>query len=86
MDHVLRVAPEFEVVARSDYTPIHAVRHRSRPIFGVQSHPEHCRCLMDLDQQEYRHQAWAALPDAAIEAAEGPRMLESFARFVHAAL
>lgn len=31
---------EFELLARSDTTKIAAMKHRSRPLYGVQSHPE----------------------------------------------
>jgi GMP synthase (glutamine-hydrolysing) len=81
-DHVLRVAPDFEVVARADYTPIHAVRHRARPIFGVQFHPEHRRPVMNVDEREYGHANWRGLDDAEIATAQAPRVLESFAKVV----
>lgn len=83
-DHVLRVAPEFQVIASAEYTPNHAVRHRARPIFGVQSHPEACRPLMEIDEREYGHRNWAALDERALASADAPRMLESFARLVAA--
>jgi GMP synthase (glutamine-hydrolysing) len=30
----------FELLARSETSPIAAMRHRTRPLFGLQSHPE----------------------------------------------
>ncbi len=38
---IVKSLPEgFELLAKSETTPIAAMRHRRRPIFGVQSHPE----------------------------------------------
>jgi len=39
-DHVETAPPGFVVTARSTNTPVAAFRHESRPIFGVQFHPE----------------------------------------------
>jgi len=39
-DRVLRLPPDFEVLATSQNSPFAAVRHTSRPIWGVQFHPE----------------------------------------------
>jgi GMP synthase (glutamine-hydrolysing) len=39
-DRVLRLPPGFVVLATSDNSPFAAVRHASRPIYGVQFHPE----------------------------------------------
>jgi GMP synthase (glutamine-hydrolysing) len=39
-DRVLRLPPGFEVLGTSDSSPFAAVRHRERPIWGLQFHPE----------------------------------------------
>jgi len=39
-DSVSSVGPEFESLARTDNCPIAAVKHRTRPVYGVQFHPE----------------------------------------------
>jgi GMP synthase (glutamine-hydrolysing) len=39
-DQVLQVSDEFEALAQTDTCPIAAVKHRQRPIYGLQFHPE----------------------------------------------
>jgi GMP synthase (glutamine-hydrolysing) len=39
-DRVLRLPPDFIVLGTSESSPFAAVRHRQRPIWGVQFHPE----------------------------------------------
>ncbi len=39
-DEVKSLPDDFEVLARTDDCPIEAVRQRSRPLFGLQFHPE----------------------------------------------
>jgi GMP synthase (glutamine-hydrolysing) len=39
-DHVEVPPPNYEVTARSENAPVAAFRHRTRPIYGVQFHPE----------------------------------------------
>ncbi len=39
-DRIKRIPPDFEVIARSENSPVAAFRNRKRNIFGVQFHPE----------------------------------------------
>ena len=39
-DHVTEISDNFEVLASSESCPVCAVRHREKPIYGVQYHPE----------------------------------------------
>jgi GMP synthase (glutamine-hydrolysing) len=39
-DRVLRLPPEFQVLATSGSSPFAAVRHVERPVYGLQFHPE----------------------------------------------
>jgi GMP synthase (glutamine-hydrolysing) len=39
-DRVLRLPDGFELLASSDSSPFAAVRHRERPLYGIQFHPE----------------------------------------------
>ncbi|HEY2065499.1 MAG TPA: glutamine-hydrolyzing GMP synthase [Gemmatimonadaceae bacterium] len=39
-DHVEKAPPGFHVIAASDENPVAAIEHASRPIYGVQFHPE----------------------------------------------
>ena len=39
-DHVEKAPPGFQVIAASDENPVAAFEHASRPIYGVQFHPE----------------------------------------------
>ncbi|HLE47069.1 MAG TPA: GMP synthase subunit A [Candidatus Thermoplasmatota archaeon] len=39
-DEVSRVPKDFEVLASSEKCKVQAMRHRSRPLFGLQFHPE----------------------------------------------
>jgi len=39
-DVVTSAGPDFEPLARSEHCPLAAVRHRRRPLWGVQFHPE----------------------------------------------
>ena len=40
MDEVKRMPDDFELLATSDVCRVEAMRHRTKPIFGVQWHPE----------------------------------------------
>ncbi|MDR0328836.1 MAG: glutamine-hydrolyzing GMP synthase [Planctomycetaceae bacterium] len=39
-DHVSALPPRFDLLATSTCSPIGAIKHREKPIWGVQSHPE----------------------------------------------
>lgn len=39
-DRVETLPPDFEIIGVSDNSPVCAVKHTSRPIFGIQFHPE----------------------------------------------
>jgi GMP synthase (glutamine-hydrolysing) len=39
-DQVVKLPPEFEVLARSNVCEIEAMKHKTRPLYGVQWHPE----------------------------------------------
>ncbi len=39
-DRVQQLPADFEVIARSANSPVAAIAHRSKPIFGIQFHPE----------------------------------------------
>lgn len=45
-DEVTLLPPDFQVLAKSDNCAVQAMEHRSRPLFGVQFHPEveHTEC------------------------------------------
>ena len=38
--HVSELPPEFESLAESDLTPNEVIKHKTKPIYGFQSHPE----------------------------------------------
>ncbi len=38
--HVSELPPEFESIATSDTTPNEVIRHKTKPIYGFQAHPE----------------------------------------------
>ncbi len=40
MDEVKKMPRDFELLARSEFCEIEAIRHRELPIYGVQFHPE----------------------------------------------
>jgi GMP synthase (glutamine-hydrolysing) len=48
-DQLLELPGSYESLARSDNSPIAAFRHRSRPIYGVQFHPEVAHSLRGGD-------------------------------------
>jgi GMP synthase (glutamine-hydrolysing) len=38
--HVSDLPPEFDSLAESEYTPNEIIKHKSKPIYGFQAHPE----------------------------------------------
>jgi GMP synthase (glutamine-hydrolysing) len=48
-DQLVELPTDFESSARSDNSPIAAFRHRTRPIYGVQFHPEVAHSLRGQD-------------------------------------
>lgn len=40
MDEVKELPKEFELLAKSEFCPVEAMKHRELPIYGVQFHPE----------------------------------------------
>ncbi|OGK21246.1 GMP synthase [Candidatus Roizmanbacteria bacterium RIFCSPHIGHO2_02_FULL_37_13b] len=48
----VKEAPGFEILARSEKCPIQAMRHKTKPLFGVQFHPE-------VTNTEYGEQIYA---------------------------
>ena len=47
-DKVTAVPPDFEVVASTESAPIAAIRHRDKPFFGIQFHPEVTHTLQGM--------------------------------------
>ncbi len=39
-DHIMNLPEEFDVIAHTDNAPVAAVQHKTRPVYGVQFHPE----------------------------------------------
>jgi GMP synthase (glutamine-hydrolysing) len=39
-DHIIQLPDDYEIIAHTDNAEVAAVRHRSKPTFGVQFHPE----------------------------------------------
>lgn len=39
-DHIIELPAPYEVIAHTENAPVAAVKHRERPIFGLQFHPE----------------------------------------------
>ena len=48
-DRIEELAPGFVVTATSEHSPMAAVRHQERPLFGVQFHPEVAHTLIGTD-------------------------------------
>ena len=47
-DKVTAVPPDFEIIAATDSAPISAMRHRDKPFFGLQFHPEVTHSLQGI--------------------------------------
>lgn len=39
-DHIRDLPDQFEIIAHTDNAPVAAVRHKNKPVYGVQFHPE----------------------------------------------
>ncbi|MDR1384007.1 MAG: glutamine-hydrolyzing GMP synthase [Planctomycetaceae bacterium] len=48
-DHVTKIPAEFELLAASSSCPIGAMKHRKKPFYGVQYHPEVFHTLYGMD-------------------------------------
>ncbi len=48
-DHLIRAPGNFEVIAATENSPIAAIRHKEKPIFGIQFHPEVAHTLQGTD-------------------------------------
>ncbi len=48
-DHLIRAPQNFEVIGATENSPIAAIRHREKPIFGIQFHPEVAHTLEGTD-------------------------------------
>ena len=48
-DRIEQLPPDFKISARSEHSPMAAIRHKSRPLVGVQFHPEVSHTLIGTD-------------------------------------
>lgn len=78
-DHVVRLPEGFQVLAEADHCGVMAIRHRTRPLWGVQFHPDIDAEVLDIEASVRGPAGWEVLR-AKVDGCHGPRVLPTFAR------
>ncbi len=69
---VASVPPDFDVIGSTDDCPVQAMRHSTKPVYGVQFHPEMDAGIRGFDPN------WRVLSEASLEKSEGPVVMKNF--------